>query len=429
MVSAPVPPVKTSARLVAVFFLFALALYRQGLATWVCLAKVLTSGGRFVGLRLNDDLLSSIIGDIYDCAINPSGWSAALSRITLALDAAYTTISLASTSDNRGRMAAQSPWDSEQLRILNDDYGIDGVPGLKIVLGNDVDTTWSTLTSMPEDEFQQTPFYRNWARPQGLRDACLVKFVHTPDRIGIMGCITRANRNIIGREEQKFVALLSPHLRRAALIGDLLDQSRVEAQAYQSALNSLAVAVVLTDANGRILYANSPAEDMFRREGPVARAGGHLKAQFAPSQNALKAALNGASNSDQLLGGRGIGIPLNSPDHPAAVAYVLPLSAGTARAAFKPATAAVFVSTRISAAPLPEAVLIALYDLTPAEARVMLAVIGDQQKTVVLKQLQISENTLKTHLGHIYKKTGTNGHVGLVKLAASLSVPVRTSAT
>jgi DNA-binding CsgD family transcriptional regulator/PAS domain-containing protein len=375
--------------------------------------------------RLSSDLLSSIIGDIYDCAINPSGWSAALSRITLALDAAYTTISLASTIDHRGRMAAQSPWDSEQLRILNEDYGIEGVPGLKIVLSNDIDTTWSTLSSMPEDEFQETPFYRNWARPQGLRDACLVKFVHTTDRIGIMGCITRANRDIIGPEEQKFVGLLSPHLRRAALIGDLLDQARVEAQAYQSALNTLAIAVVLTDASGHILYANAAAESMFARQGPIARVGGKLKSQSPTSQNALKSALFGASKSAQVLGGSGIGIPLSAPDQPAAVAYVLPLSPGTARAAFKPATAAVFVSTNISASPPPEAVLIALYDLTPAEARVVLAIVSGRQKAEILDQLQIGENTLKTHLSRIYKKTATTNLVDLVKLTTGLSVPAR----
>ena len=376
-----------------------------------------------MGLRLTAELLSSIIGDIYDCAINSSGWSATLSRITLALDAAYTTISLADTVGHRARMAAHSPWDTEQLRILSEDYGIDGIPGLKAILMSEVDTTLSTMTSMSEPEFQETRFFRNWAKPQGLRDACLVKFVHTPDRTGIMGCITYSNRDVIGDQEKKFVSLLSPHLRRAALIGDLLDQTRVEAQAYQSALNHLSIAVVLTDAMGNILYANGAAETMFANEGPIARAGSKLRAQLATSQPALKAALKAASASDQVLGGAGIGIPLSSPDQPAAVAYVLPLSAGTARAAFQPATAGVFVSTQISVAPPPEAVLVALYDLTPAEARVVLAMVGEKLKPEILKHLDISENTLKTHLSRIFKKTATNGQAELLKLALSLNAP------
>lgn len=378
-----------------------------------------------MSLRLNAELLSSIVGDIYDCAINPSGWPATLSRITLALDAAYTTISLGDRSGAVARMAAHSPWDPEQLRILVEDYGIDGIPGLKAILGQDVDSTLSTMTSMPEQDFQLTPFYLNWAKPQGLRDACLVKFVHTADRIGIMGSITRAHRAVIGEAEKRFMGLLSPHLRRAALIGDLLEQTRVEAQAYQAALNSLAVAVVLTEANGHIVFANAAAENMFLQEGPISGAGRKLKTQLPASQLALNAALYSASQSDQILGGSGIGIPMSLSDQPAAVAYVLPLSQGTARAAFRPATAAVFISTRISALPPPDAVLVALYDLTQAEARVVLAIVAERQKPDILHELGISANTLKTHLSRAFKKTRTGNQAELVQLVSSLASPVR----
>jgi DNA-binding CsgD family transcriptional regulator/PAS domain-containing protein len=373
--------------------------------------------------RLSPELLSSIIGDIYDCAINPSGWSATLSRITLALDAAYTTISMANPVDNRGRMAAQSPWDPEQLRILNEDYGIEGVPGLKLVLYNDVDEAWSTLANIPEPEFQQSRFYLDWAKPQGLRDACLVKFVHTSDRIGIMGCITRESRDIISPQEQAFVANLSPHLRRAALIGDLLDQARVEAQFYQSTLDGLAIAVVLTDDQGRIRYANSAAEDMFTKSGPLLRQNGMVKAENQLSQPPLLSALALAAKSDQSLGAGGIGIPISGHGRPAAVAYVLPLAAGTARAAFSPATVAIFVSTTISASPPPQAVLMALYDLTPTEARITVAAIAGDSKQSILANNQISENTLKTHLSRIYKKTGSNTFADLLKLAATIGSP------
>jgi PAS domain-containing protein len=229
--------------------------------------------------RLSSELLSSIIGDIYDCAIDPSGWSGVLSRITAAVDAAYTTIALSNPVGQVGRMAAQSPWDPEQLRILNEEYGVDGVPGLKRVLFNDVDEAWSTLTNMKEAEFQQTPFYQNWARPQGLRDACLVKFVHTADRIGILGCITRESRDIIGPAEQAFVALLSPHLRRAAMIGDLLDHARVDLQLYQQTLNQLSVPVILTNDAAQIQFANAAAKQMFQQSGPILQINKQLRIQ------------------------------------------------------------------------------------------------------------------------------------------------------
>ena len=67
---------------------------------------------------LSSELLCSIIADIYDCVLNPGGWAGVMTRITEAVDAAYTTITLASTADNNGRFTAQSSWDLEQMRVL-----------------------------------------------------------------------------------------------------------------------------------------------------------------------------------------------------------------------------------------------------------------------------------------------------------------------
>ena len=46
---------------------------------------------------VDNDVLSSIIGDIYDCVLNREGWSSVLTRITQTMDAAYTTIAFAGT--------------------------------------------------------------------------------------------------------------------------------------------------------------------------------------------------------------------------------------------------------------------------------------------------------------------------------------------
>ncbi|UVK51742.1 LuxR family transcriptional regulator [Mesorhizobium sp. AR02] len=374
--------------------------------------------------RLGSELLCSIIGDIYDCALNPEGWEGVMTRITEAVDAAYSTIALASTGDNYGRFAAQSPWDPVRMRTLQEDYDFDGIPGLKAAVVGDVDTPVATLSLMSEAELQQTAFFQDWARPQGLREGCIVKFVHTPDRIGLMGCTTRANRGIITLEEQRFLALLSPHLRRASLIGDLLDQARVAANLYRAALDHLAVPVVLTGANGVILHANEAADLMLSGHGPILSRNGVLQTENPAGARALLDAIAGAAGADGSLGSRGIGLPISAPGQPPAVAYVLPLTEGTARAAFRPACAAVFVSTTTSSSPLPEAVLTTLFDLTPAEARVLLRIGSGLSASRSALSLGIGENTLKTHLNRIFAKTGTRRQADLVKLISDIGTPV-----
>ncbi|TJV41617.1 MAG: PAS domain-containing protein [Mesorhizobium sp.] len=374
--------------------------------------------------RLSSEVLGSIIGDIYDCVLDPDGWAEVMIRITGAVDAAYTTIALASTAGNQGRFAAQSPWDPEQMRVLQEDYDFDTIPGLKAAVVGDVDSPVATLSQMSEAELQQTPFFQNWAKPQGLREGCITKFVHTPDRIGLMGCTTRATREAISAEEQRFLALLSPHLRRASLIGDLLDQSRVTANLYRQALDHLAVPVVLTGAHGTILHANGAAERMFSAQGPILSRNGVLQVQNPAVARALLEAIASAASADFLLGSRGIGLPISAPGQPPAVAYVLPLSEGTARAAFQPACAAVFVSTTTSSSPLPEAVLTTLFDLTPAEARVLLRIGSGLSASKSALSLGIGENTLKTHLNRIFAKTGTRRQADLVKLVSDMGTPL-----
>ena len=374
--------------------------------------------------RLSGEVLSSIVGDIYDCVLNPEGWTGVMVRITETMDAAYSTIALADIAGNHGRFAARSPWDAERMRVLQEDYDFDAIPGLKAVVVGDIDTPVATLSHMSEAELQQTPFFQDWAKPQGLREGCIIKFVHTPDRIGLMGCTTRADREIISVEEQRFMASLSPHLRRASLIGDLLDQARVTASLYRQALDHLAVPVVLTGANAAILHANGAAQQMFSAQGPILSRHGLLQAQNTAVVLALQEAIASAAGADASLGSRGIGLPISAPGQPPAVAYVLPLTEGTARAAFRPACAAVFVSTTTSASPLPEAVLATLFDLTPAEARVLLRIGSGLSATSSAVSLGIGENTMKTHLNRIFAKTGTRRQADLVKLISNIGAPL-----
>ncbi len=57
------------------------------------------------------------------------------------------------------------------------------------------------------------------------------------------------------------------------------------------------------------------------------------------------------------------------------------------------------------------------YDLTPAEAKVLAAVIqAGGGVEAVAARLGVSRSTIKTHLERVFKKTGIRRQAGLVKL-------------
>ncbi|WP_261321722.1 helix-turn-helix transcriptional regulator [Rhizobium leguminosarum] len=68
--------------------------------------------------------------------------------------------------------------------------------------------------------------------------------------------------------------------------------------------------------------------------------------------------------------------------------------------------------------------MITLYDLTPAEARVVLQIGRGLSAAQCAATLAISENTLKTHLGRVYAKTSTARQADLVALVSTISSPI-----
>jgi DNA-binding CsgD family transcriptional regulator len=57
-----------------------------------------------------------------------------------------------------------------------------------------------------------------------------------------------------------------------------------------------------------------------------------------------------------------------------------------------------------------------VYGVTPAEARVAIAVASQPTARKTANSLKLSQNTVKTHLRHIFAKTGTSSRVELVRL-------------
>jgi DNA-binding CsgD family transcriptional regulator len=99
---------------------------------------------------------------------------------------------------------------------------------------------------------------------------------------------------------------------------------------------------------------------------------------------------------------------------------VLPLTKGTLRGAYDNAAVAIFFSTGSSAALPPESTLVALFDLTQSEARVLLRIGGALTIPQTAAELLLSENTVKTHLGRIFTKTGKSRQSELVQMVSAM---------
>lgn len=102
------------------------------------------------------------------------------------------------------------------------------------------------------------------------------------------------------------------------------------------------------------------------------------------------------------------------------VAHVLPLTSGARRKAgiFYSATAALFIRKATLDMPSPPEAVATQFKLTPAEVRVLFAIVQIGGVPEVAPVLGISEQTVKSHLHRIYEKTATKRQADLVTLAS-----------
>jgi DNA-binding CsgD family transcriptional regulator len=378
--------------------------------------------------HFSQEELSAVIGQIYDCAVDPALWVPTLTVIRDRMNLAYyqvTHVAVTPTSmvPNTAMVIFQTDWPSKWNEI-GPNY-VPQIPGIERWQALNIDESMTQMDCIDEREFHKLPIYSEYIKPQGLRDFCHTTVAKRPAMLASSGAATWADGRLFDHEDRNQFCLLSPHIRRSLLISGMLDEGRLQLALYRQVLDQLANPIFIISQNSRLAYANCGAESLLSKglyfrsvQGslePVAR---HLANGF---QEALARACSG---SDEDIGLRGNGIPLPGEDGPSAVCYVLPLGKSERRRALGPGMAAVFVSTDAQGIPPAVEVLSALTGFTSREARIALMIADGRAPNETAAELGISINTVRTHIAKIFEKTGVNSQLGLAKFIGSLSLPL-----
>jgi DNA-binding CsgD family transcriptional regulator/PAS domain-containing protein len=362
--------------------------------------------------------LSTLIGSIYDCALDPQGWQRALTDVAGALGSHTVVLHLNDLRHDEILFHVQAgEWLVPDERYMADMHALlPRVPALDepFVLSRHVD---------PEVA-RRSPFVQEWCRPRELADLMQLFLMHDAARFSGFGAAWTDAHGAITDDELELARLLLPHLRRAVLISDVLDIQTIERKRMAETLDKLRCGVVLTDAQSAIVHANQSAEAMMRDGDPISGAGGMLHAMDAPASAELRQAISRATRPISEVRENGFPIRLTAPQAPARFAHVLPLTGGEHRTRLPPeAIAAVFIG--VSDEPGDARAMAAAYRLSPAETRVLVPLLAGATLAQAAQGLGIAESTAKSHLHNIFAKTGVSRRADLVRLSAGLSPPVR----
>ena len=264
-------------------------------------------------------------------------------------------------------------------------------------------------------------YFRDFVAPQGIVDAVAVGLARQPDMVATMTGGIHGSAAPVTEEEMDGLRIIAPHLRRAVTIANLFDDMRSENAMFSAALETSRAAILLVDQRLGIVHANALAQNMLSKGDPIREHQGRLALREELSQDALA---NAAAAPPINLGRSGAGIPTRRLDGSPVLVHVLPLNDGRLRKGMVArAAAAIFVAPSPAPIDLPGEALSLLFDLTPAEARVMELIADGQDIADAAQTLSVAQSTVKTHLLRVYQKTGTRGQKDLSTLARGIAMP------
>ena len=371
---------------------------------------------------------SNLIGAIYDCVIAPERWAAVLDGICAEFGFATGALSVASLTNMKAGVNAVSGSNLAQMAQNGIAYGTDIIElwgGAERIQQYPLGEPIVQSQAVRQDVILGNRYYLEWALPKGLFDAVAVGLVRDGMMVGNAIFSQHESAGPIRDAQITGLRLLAPHIRRAVTISNLFDMKTVEAATFAATVEALTAGVVLADEESKIVHANATATAMLAAGDPIVVRHGRIAVQSTITTSTLQSAVAHAAKDEATLGQKGIGIPILRPDGAPLVIHVLPLRRGHMRSGLiQRAAAALFVATASGPPRLPQDALSQLYDLTPAEIRIFELVCEGQTRADIAAMLGISVSTVKTHLIHVFDKTGCRRQVDLVRLAKSLTFPV-----
>ena len=207
-----------------------------------------------------------------------------------------------------------------------------------------VEEVYSAADILPLPQFFETPFYKEWMTPQGWGDVLSANLDKSATSRAVFSVARHARDGLVDDEMRRRMRLLVPHVRRSAMIGKLINLSRVEAAAMADTLDGLQAGMFLVDAAGRLVHANASGRAMLTRATCCTRTASWSRSMPRATKRCATSSSRPAMAMPRSAN-KGVAVRLAARDGDQFVTHVLPLTSGARRQAgvSYAAVAAVFV--------------------------------------------------------------------------------------
>jgi DNA-binding CsgD family transcriptional regulator len=412
-------------------------------------------------MRRDIKLHSKLVHEIYSASVRPERWNQVVSSIAASFGCGKGLLFTPLVAPQNGRMMLGAGIDEPSLQVWGTHYrGEDAWTWNLQQKGMLLDgAAYTDEEILPRAELLQSPFYRQFLSTLDISRVCAgICFQGSPDRpMTALSVFRGENDHAFDRDDVRWMEILVSHISRSTGLLEELNSARLQNASLLASYDRLNFGLVLLDKDMRVLHRNKAFEEVLdRRDGIFID--DQRRLQSLPTTVRLQSP-SGVAFSDRRRKAR-----LNLSDWLAQVGnrlvleeelfqdgYVLTRTAThdsigrTTRRHYliqcAPAMAVgeecagwrsavperqqvgfVLYITDPQSVQLPSVErLCSLYDLTPAQAKVVCAFAGGGTYKDVAHRLSVGEETIRAHLKEIYPKTRVNRLADLVRLTLSLS--------
>lgn len=260
-------------------------------------------------------------------------------------------------------------------------------------------------------------YHRELLAPDAIADMLALNVAIGDSYTGSFRIARRTGSRPFAILEKSLMARLYPHLGCALASFERSRRCRIENRAYIGTLDQLSLGVIILNDRGDMVRSNGPASRLVAG-GSLSIVAGKVRAAVPEEDKALAAAI------DATLTGEGSGdrrrgwLALTGPDDGTRVHLLLkPIDGdGGGDDRQRPLGVAIYVTGAERATNVTPTACAALFGLSPAEATLLVELLGGASILSASTMLGISESTARTQLRSMFAKTGTHRQADLVRL-------------
>lgn len=374
---------------------------------------------------MNTELFDHIVAGFYRAAVGAIPWGEALLPLQQAMEAWVVQLYAVDLSQGSvvfsyevGEASAEAALD-----YLRTYHRIDPRAAFLLSLRPGA---WVNCWEHFDDAYvASSPFYQEFLLPYGGRYASGAKLLEDGPVNAVLGIHRGLGREPLDASEIDICRRLARHLSEALKIFRAHMAGISASILGTEIINRLRAPVALIDDQRKLLHANPAAEALLGNSSLLVVSGGHLYCRKPREDNALLVALRDLQlTGDSQLHRNAVDkvyfrVGFDQGNELGMFVYAL-RPAQTMHAFGERSLAMVLLYQAESRIELDPFIVAGVFDLTPAEARVAVAIAEGETIETIAERHSVSMNTVRTQLRNVFEKTRTTRQVELVGLLASM---------